>query len=416
MAKEFTVTEITEYIYNLFKRDYVLNSVCIKGEVSNCKESSGHIFFTLKDDGATIPAVLFSSARFPGLKCKICDGMTVKATGYIGVYQQTGRYQLYCSMIEEDGLGSIYERFEVLKKKLFEKGLFDENHKKNIPRYISTLGVITAQNGAAIKDIITVAQRRNPHIKIVLYPASVQGNGAAATLIAGIKAMEKIRPDVIIIGRGGGSAEDLFCFNDEALAYAAYNCTIPLISAVGHEIDYTIIDFVADRRAATPSAAAELAVYEYSVFRSELIDRHSVILNTMLRKIEQAEKRTANYELALKNYSPKKRLDNYILRTVGFLDSLTGLFMQKINNCRLKTDGYGNSVYECFHKKLTLSRHRTELLKARLEGISPEKSLERGYSYITDDKGHNITSKKQVTSGQKINIRTGDGSYSATTI
>lgn len=416
MAKEFTVTEITEYIYNLFKRDYVLNSVCIKGEVSNCKESSGHIFFTLKDDDATIPAVLFSSARFSGLKCKICDGMTVKATGYIGVYQQTGRYQLYCSVIEEDGLGSIYERFEELKKKLFAKGLFDENHKKAIPRYISTLGVITAQNGAAIKDIITVTQRRNPHVKIVLYPASVQGNGAAATLIAGLKAMETIRPDVIIIGRGGGSSEDLFCFNDEALAYAAYNCTIPLISAVGHEIDYTIIDFVADKRAATPSAAAELAVYEYSVFRSELIDRHSVLLNTMLRKIEQAEKQTANYELALKNYSPEKRLDNYKLRTVSYLDSLTGLFTQKINDCRMKADYYKNSAYERFHKKLTLSRHRTELLEARLEGISPEKSLERGYSYITDDKGHSITSKNQVTSGQNINIRTGDGSYSATTV
>ncbi|MCQ2495324.1 MAG: exodeoxyribonuclease VII large subunit [Lachnospiraceae bacterium] len=416
MIKEFSVTQITEYIASIIKRDYVLGSVCIKGEISNCRESSGHIFFTLKDGNAQLPAVIFNYAKALGIKCRPRDGIMVKAGGYIGVYPQAGRYQLYCSVLEEDGVGSVYEQFEALKAKLNAEGLFLEEHKKQLPKYVRTLGVITAENGAALQDIINVSRRRNPHLKIIVYPATVQGNGAAQTLIAGLKRMEKIRPDCVIIGRGGGSIEDLWCFNDEELARTVYNCTVPIISAVGHEIDFTIIDFVADRRAATPSQAAELAVYEYSAFKSELVEYHSRLLTDMLDCIRSTRDMNSRYILALKNFSPQNRLDNYKMRSAQYSEKLEHELKKKLQNYRYNLEKYDSQTENAFHNKLTGKKHLLELMKAKLDGLAPTNKLEQGYAYVTDSEGRNIDSIDKVNNGDTINILVKDGTINASVI
>ncbi len=413
MTKEFTVTEITEYIADVIKRDYVLNSVCILGEVSNCRESSGHIFFTLKDESCQIPSVMFASAKASGLKCRLSDGIKVKASGYIGVYPQSGRYQLYCNKIEADGIGTMYEQFEALKQKLSAEGLFDEKHKKAIPQYVKTLGVITAVNGAAVRDIINVSKRRFPYIKIIVYPATVQGSGAPETLIRGLHKMEEIKPDCIIIGRGGGSLEDLYCFNDEALARAVYDCSVPVISAVGHEIDFTIIDFVADKRAATPSVAAELAVFDYNIFKATLVDYHSCLVVDMINKLDSTKKQLENYELALKNYSPQRRIDNYKLQSINCRDRLERLFASKLESSKVKYSNTYDALIRLFKDKLTKTRHAYELKKIKLDSIAPTHKLEMGYSYITDENGHNISSVTAVKPGDPLKITVKDGSFNA---
>lgn len=414
MTKEFTVSQITEYIADVLKRDYVLSSVCILGEVSNCRESSGHIFFTLKDENCQLPAVMFASAKASGLHCAIKDGIKIKASGYIGVYPQSGRYQLYCTKIEADGIGSLYEQFEALKKKLSAEGLFENSHKKEIPKYVNKLGVITAVNGAAVRDIINVAKRRFPYIKIIVYPATVQGSNAPQTLIRGLKKMEEVKPDCIIIGRGGGSLEDLNCFNDEALARAVYDCPIPVISAVGHEIDFTIIDFVADKRAATPSVAAELAVFDYNAYQSTLVDYHSNLLGTMMNKLDGTKKQLKNYELAVKNYSPKRRIDNYKLQSIHCSERLNQLITGKIDTAKNNLRADSADLKNIFIKRLTESRHRLELQKTKLNGLAPTNKLEMGYSYITDKDGHNISSINSVEKGKEISITVKDGVFDAT--
>ena len=266
----YSVGQINAYIKNMFTQDYLLGTVSVRGEISNCKyHSSGHIYFTLKDKGALLQAVMFAGNR-GGLSFTLREGQRVVVTGAVNVYERDGKYQLYAREIVLDGVGSLYEQFEALKKELEERGLFAEEYKQPIPKYIKTLGIVTADTGAAVRDIIHVAGRRNPHVKLILYPAKVQGEGAADTIVAGIEALERIGVDCMIVGRGGGSIEDLWAFNEEKTAQAIFDCSVPVISAVGHETDYTIADFVADLRAPTPSAAAELAVYEYSVFLSEL--------------------------------------------------------------------------------------------------------------------------------------------------
>ena len=263
MQNVYTVAQVNAYIKNMFTQDFMLQSLFVRGEVSNCKyHSSGHIYFTLKDEKGAIACVMFAGNR-GGLKFKLENGQQVVAGGIVDVYEKDGKYQLYAKQIVQEGAGYLYEKYEALKQDLAERGMFAEQYKRPIPGYSQTLGVVTAPTGAAVRDIINVAKRRNPYIRILLYPAIVQGEQAAQSIANGIRALERQGVDVMIVGRGGGSLEDLWAFNEEIVAQAVFDCSIPVISAVGHETDHTIIDYVADLRAPTPSAAAELAVFDY---------------------------------------------------------------------------------------------------------------------------------------------------------
>ena len=270
MASVYSVSQVTAYIKNMFTQDFALNRISIKGEVSNCKyHTSGHIYFTLKDGGAQIAAVMFSSQR-KGLDFELAEGQQVVATGTVDVYERDGRYQLYARRIERDGTGDLYARFEKLKRELAEMGMFDSCYKQPIPRYALRVGVVTAPTGAAIRDIMNISARRNPYVQLVLCPALVQGEQAPASIVRGIRRLDSMGLDVLIVGRGGGSIEDLWAFNEECVARAIFDCQTPVISAVGHETDVTIADYVADLRAPTPSAAAELAVFDYRQFEEQI--------------------------------------------------------------------------------------------------------------------------------------------------
>ena len=265
MQNVYTVGQINSYIKNMFAQDFLLQELSVKGEVSNCKyHSSGHIYFTLKDEKGTISCVMFAGNR-SGLVFRISEGMQVIVRGTVDVYERDGKYQMYAKRITQDGAGELYERFMHLKQELQDRGMFAPEYKKQIPKFVKTLGVVTAPTGAAVRDIIHIATRRNPYVQIILYPAVVQGETAPASIVRGIQALEQAGVDVMIVGRGGGSIEDLWAFNEEIVAQAVFDCSIPVISAVGHETDTTIIDYVSDLRAPTPSAAAELAVYDISL-------------------------------------------------------------------------------------------------------------------------------------------------------
>ena len=262
MKNVYTVTQVNSYIRNMFTQDFMLNALYVKGEISNCKyHSSGHIYFTLKDQGGTIACVMFAGNRAK-LRFRLEEGMQVIVFGTIDVYERDGKYQLYAKEITADGAGDLYVRFEQLKRELEEMGMFAPEYKQPIPKFIRTLGVVTAPTGAAVRDIINIAKRRNPYVQIILYPAIVQGDQAVPSIVNGIHALERLGVDVMIVGRGGGSMEDLWAFNEREVAQAVFDCQVPVISAVGHETDTTMIDYVSDLRAPTPSAAAELAVFE----------------------------------------------------------------------------------------------------------------------------------------------------------
>ena len=373
----------------MFTQDFLLQGVTVKGEVSNCKyHSSGHIYFTIKDQGGAIACVMFRADRERGgLKFGMQEGQQVKVTGKIDVYERDGKYQLYARQIELDGAGALYERFEELKKRLKESGMFAEEYKQPIPPYIQTLGVVTAPTGAAVRDIINVATRRNPHIQIILYPAIVQGDQAPESIVRGIETLTRKNVDVIIVGRGGGSIEDLWAFNEEVVAQAIFDCPIPIISAVGHETDTTIADYVADRRAPTPSAAAELAVYEYDRFLQDLQDYSFTLNKSMGRKITALKMLQDRYRESLRLLSPTGRIKDRLLRLDQYQDSLQGLM----------------------DKKLVDLRHRLDLDIERLKGLSPLDRLKGGYSYVSDDEGQNVRSIKGLKSGDKLSIYVTDG-------
>ena len=262
MKNVYSVGQVNTYIKNMFAQDFLLRRLSVKGEVSNCKyHSSGHIYFTLKDGGGTLQAVMFASQR-RGLNFKLVEGQQVVVKGTVDVYERDGKYQLYASEIELSGRGDLYLRFEKLLKELEEMGMFDPQYKRPIPRFAKTVGIVTAPTGAAIRDIMNISHRRNPYVQLILYPALVQGDGAKDSIVKGIRTLDAMGLDVLIVGRGGGSIEDLWAFNEEEVARAIFACNTPVISAVGHETDVTIADYAADLRAPTPSAAAELAVEE----------------------------------------------------------------------------------------------------------------------------------------------------------
>ena len=385
----YTVGQVNAYIRNMFAKDFMLRGICVKGEVSNCKyHSSGHIYFTIKDEKAAISAVLFAGNR-RGLSFRMQEGDKVFVTGSIEVYERDGRYQLYAKEIERDGAGSLYLKFEALKRELEEMGMFADEYKKPLPKYIRTLGIVTAPEGAAVQDIRNIAGRRNPYVQLILYPAKVQGQGAADSIAEGIRTLDAMRPDVLIVGRGGGSIEDLWAFNEETVARAIFDCETPVISAVGHETDTTIADFVADLRAPTPSAGAELAVYDiFEAFDMMESLRHR-LGRSMAWKKESAEKRCENLGSILKLKSPLSRLNEKKQYTAGLWEKLS----------------------QEMERQVTEARHRLGILAGQLDGVSPARKLSQGLAFVTDEKGKRISAVSDVKSGDAVRIRLQDGSF-----
>lgn len=391
----YSVSQINSYIKNMFTQDFMMQSIAVKGEVSNCKyHPSGHIYFTLKDEHGAISCIMFAGNRLGGLKFDMKDGMQVVVTGTIDVYVRDGRYQLYAKRIEQDGTGLLYERFARLKQELEEQGLFDAMYKRPIPHFVRRLGVITAPTGAAVRDIIQISKRRNPFIQIILYPAVVQGVQAVPSIISGLETMEKMDVDVIILGRGGGSIEDLWAFNEEAVARAIFDCTIPVISAVGHETDTTIADLAADLRAPTPSAGAELAVCEISE-TDERISGNVQMLGRLMRG-------------RIDHFRQKQRQD--VMR-IGYLNPVSRLREQKtrISSCR---DELGSLI----DKRIMNEKHRVEIDAGRLDGLSPLKRLSGGYTYTEDISGNRIKYAADIAKGQKIVTRFIDGKVISDTV
>lgn len=391
MKQVYSVSSVNQYIKSLFMDDFALNHIYVRGEVSNCKyHTSGHIYFTLKDKGGAMACVMFAGNR-RGLNFRMTEGMSVIVFGSVGVYERDGRYQLYAREIMREGVGQLYEAYEALKKKLLAEGLFDETHKKRIPRYPERLGIVTARTGAAVQDIINVSLRRNPWIQIVFCPAQVQGDGAAASVVRAIHALEDYGVDVMIVGRGGGSIEDLWAFNEEIVARAVYDCTVPVISAVGHETDTTIIDFAADLRAPTPSAAAELAVPDMRVVLGQ-IDSYTEALDSAMQDcIDRCRRKLDGYERIFRYLSPKSR----------------------INDRRQRLMSVEERMQTAMKRKLELTKGRLAVDAQRLEGMSPLKQLERGYAYVSDEQGHGITVIDQVAEGSLLRVAVTDGEIDA---
>ncbi len=368
-----------------------MRSLFVKGEVSNCKyHSSGHIYFTLKDAKGTISCVMFAGSR-EGLSFRMSEGQQVIVGGTVDVYERDGKYQLYAKQILLDGNGLLYEKFEQLKRELEELGMFAREYKQPIPRFIRTLGVVTADTGAAVRDIIQIAGRRNPYVQIILYPAIVQGEAAAASIVAGIRALEAFGVDVMIVGRGGGSIEDLWAFNERAVAQAVFDCSVPVISAVGHETDTTIADFVADLRAPTPSAAAELAVYEYAQAAGMLEEYKLRMRRLLSQKVDIERLRLQEYRTKLSYLHPQNVLRDYRQRAADYDDRMR----RRMENALQET------------------RHRFSLYLEKMKGLSPLAKLEQGYSYVRTGDGHAMKSIRQAEKGEEVLIYVTDGIVTA---
>lgn len=391
MQKVYSVGQINTYIRNMFTQDFVLNRVSVRGEISNLKyHTSGHIYFTLKDAAAAIACVMFAGAR-GGLAFRMSNGQQVVVDGAVNVYERDGKYQLYATKIRQDGVGELYEKFLELKEELEEMGMFAPEYKQPIPKFVRRLGVVTAPTGAAIRDIINIATRRNPGIRIILYPAKVQGEGAAESVAAGLAALDALGVDVIIVGRGGGSIEDLWAFNEETVARAIFSCHTPVISAVGHETDTTIADFVADLRAPTPSAAAELAVADVTAWLQALDEDALQLQRIMQRMIKDARSRLRECELRMRYAKPQQRL------------------MQQ----KQRLDEYEERLRRAMQSLLEQTRHQLALSEERLRRLSPYEKLESGYGCILTEDGRRIRSVSQVAPGEVVQIYLADGRMTA---
>ncbi len=392
MKRIYSVGQVNTYIKNMFAQDFMLGKISIKGEVSNCKyHGSGHIYFSLKDASGTIAAVMFAGSRKNGLKFRMRDGDNVVVTGSVEVYERDGRYQLYARQIELDGAGALFLRFEALKQELAQMGMFAPEYKRPIPKYIRRLGIVTAPTGAAIQDIRNISRRRNPFVQLILYPAQVQGDGATASIVNGIHALERLAVDTIIVGRGGGSIEDLWAFNEEIVARAIFACTVPIISAVGHETDTTIADYVADLRAPTPSAAAELAVYDYAQFREAMRVLKTTLHLRMREHIRLEYQKQEQLRTKLRYLSPKAVLHNRRQYAADLEDQLR-------RGMRIR---------------LEKEKHRVQLFAQRLEAGSPAKKLSQGFSFVTDARGIPLQNVSQTRIGEDITVRTLDGKIKA---
>ena len=412
MRKVYSVSQVNRYIRNMFAEDYFLHAVLVRGEVSNCKyHSSGHIYFTLKDASGTLSCIMFASRR-RGLSFRMKDGDQVIAAGGIDVYERDGRYQLYAQQIIPDGAGALNERYEKLKKKLGESGMFDEIYKKPIPPFIRTLGVVTAPTGAAVQDIMNITRRRNPYVQIVLFPAIVQGDEAPDSIVEGIRRLDALGVDTIIIGRGGGSLEDLWAFNEERVAEAVFACRTPVISAVGHETDTVITDYVADLRAPTPSAAAELAVFSYDRFASDLGRMAGQLTDSMQSRIGFTRRQTESLKRELIHLSPAMQIRDRRMRAAQMQEKILDAMERRIGEARRRAD-LGQALQSAMSAKIVRDRHRMQLMAAGLEQRSPLARLSGGYGFVSDRDGHAVTRAGTVRTGDLLVIRFRDGKVGA---
>ena len=387
MGNIYTIRQVNRYISNMFTQDFMLNQIYVKGEVSNCKyHTSGHIYFSLKDDSGSLACVMFAGSR-SGLKFHMENGQSVIVLGNISVYERDGKYQLYAKEIVLDGIGLLYEKFQAMKQELEDMGMFAPEYKQPIPAFSRRVGIVTAPTGAAIRDIMNISYRRNPYVQLILYPALVQGEGAADSIVRGIEILDQSGVDVIIVGRGGGSMEDLWAFNEEKVARAIFRCNTPVISAVGHETDFTIADYVADLRAPTPSAAAELAVADIIGIQEQLQKMEERFRTRMTDRIEDGRREVRHLQSRLNVLSPQNQIrEKYQILTEK--EEKLQYFMRLV---------------------LKNKRHQMLLYAERMKGLSPLDKLKQGYSYTADEDGHKVTEVDQVQEGDLLQIYVSDG-------
>lgn len=383
----YTVKQVNAYIKNMFIQDFMLNRIYVKGEVSNCKyHTSGHIYFSLKDESGTIACVMFAGQR-GGLSFHMREGQQIIVLGSVNVYERTGSYQLYAQEIRLDGEGTLYEKYQMLKQELEEMGMFAPEYKKAIPRYAKRIGVVTAPTGAAVRDIMNISARRNPYVQLLLYPAQVQGEGAKESIVRGIRMLETKNVDVIIVGRGGGSIEDLWAFNDECVARAIFDCQVPVISAVGHETDVTIADYVADLRAPTPSAAAELAVWDYRQLQGYLDECRLRMNRSMTGTIRINRLRLKELDVRLSYLHPRHKLQDQQQRLIELEEELRTLMRDRVKE----------------------ARHRLAIQIEKLNGLSPVRKLNQGFAYVEEADGGVVKSIRQVEKGDELTVYVTDG-------
>lgn len=387
MKNVYSIRQVNLYISNMFRQDFMLNRIYVKGEVSNCKyHTSGHIYFSLKDDSGSLACVMFAGNR-SGLKFQMQNGQSVIVLGSISVYERDGKYQLYAREIIQDGMGLLYEKFQALKQELEEMGMFAPEYKQPIPAFSRRVGIVTAPTGAAIRDIMNISYRRNPYVQLILYPALVQGEEAADSIVRGIELLDQSHVDVIIVGRGGGSMEDLWAFNEEKVARAIFQCETPVISAVGHETDFTIADYVADLRAPTPSAAAEQAVADMAAIQGQLRDMQQRLQNRMSERLSDRKKELEHLQEKLKYVSPQHQIQEKYQRLTDIEEELQMLMQQTMKE----------------------RRHQLMIYVERMKGLSPLEKLSQGYSYTADARGKKITATEQVQPGDLLQIYVSDG-------
>ena len=388
MAGVYTVKQVNSYIKNMFKQDFLLNSVSVKGEISNCKyHTSGHIYFTLKDADAALSVIMFAS-QAARLSFKLKDGMSVVVSGRVDVFDVAGKYQLYANTVQQEGIGELYQKYEQLKQYYEDMGYFAKEYKRPLPAFTRKLGVVTSKTGAAVQDIMNISRRRNPYIQIVLYPAYVQGEHAKQSVVNGIAKLDKLGLDCIIVGRGGGSIEDLWAFNEPEVVEAVFNASTPIISAVGHETDFTLTDFVADMRAPTPSAAAELAVTEVAAVENKIFEYERRLKQQMMYSLTAKRDYLERLKLQMEYLNPVNQIYDKRQRLMNIEDKLNMLIKRCVAD----------------------NRNRLRLYASRLEGLSPLKKLDMGYGYIEDSQNDRIVSVSQVSPEDEITVYLKDGS------
>lgn len=391
MQNVYSVGQVNLYIKNMFTQDFMLARIYVKGEVSNCKyHTSGHIYFSLKDETGTIACVMFAGAR-KGLGFSMKDGQQVVVLGSVSVYERDGRYQIYAKEIILDGAGLLHEKYEALKKELNEMGMFSSEYKQQIPGFVRKLGIVTASTGAAIRDIMNICKRRNPYVQLILYPALVQGQGASDSIVKGIQVLDRYGVDTIIIGRGGGSIEDLWAFNEEKVARAIFDCGTPIISAVGHETDVTIADYVADLRAPTPSAAAELAVADIISIQEQIRQYQRYVRGRMDEKLIYFRRSIQQYQVKMNYLSP-----------VNQIREKRQLLIEKEER-----------LQNMMQKQLQGKKHQFHIYIEKLKGLSPLEKLNQGYSFAAVEDGTTLTSLRQVEKDDLLAVYVTDGRITA---
>ena len=409
MNSVYSVGQINNYIRRMIQQDILLSRVYVRGEVSNLKyHTSGHIYFSLKDETGTLSCVMFAGNR-KGLTFAMKNGDKVICAGNFDVYTRGGNYQMYVKAIRLEGAGILYERYLKLKAELQEMGMFDAVYKKPVPRYARRVGIVTAPTGAAIRDIQNISRRRNPYVQLILYPAQVQGEGAAETIARGIDMLDKAGVDVIIAGRGGGSIEDLWAFNEEIVARAIFNCRTPVISAVGHETDTTIADFVADLRAPTPSAAAELAIFDYSEFTDTITRYRRRLRQGTERRIIKARGDVRYYEVRLLALSPKNRLRDRRRQLADKEERMTNILKRRIDENRMRADIISRRMSLMAERSLRQRQKKYSMLVERMRGLNPLDRLKAGFSFVSDGEGRAVTRISEVEAGQTLSIHVTDG-------